>query len=73
MKLNLKNPITFFDLETTGINIVNDRIVELSMVKLMPNGEQVIKTKKIINEKILTGFKRTRRLFMTCRDEAMLS
>lgn len=47
MKLNLKRPIVFFDLETTGIDTTNDRIVEISMVKIMPDGEQIIKTKKI--------------------------
>ena len=39
MQLNLKNPLVFFDLETTGIDIAKDRIVEISMVKVMPNGE----------------------------------
>lgn len=39
MKLNLKNPLVFFDLETTGINIAQDRIVELAMLKVMPNGD----------------------------------
>ncbi|OEK01287.1 DNA polymerase III subunit epsilon [Roseivirga sp. 4D4] len=39
MQLNLKNPLVFFDLETTGINISQDRIVELAMLKVMPNGE----------------------------------
>jgi len=47
MKLNLKNPLTFFDLETTGTNVIKDRIVEISVVKVMPNGEQIIKTNKI--------------------------
>jgi DNA polymerase-3 subunit epsilon len=47
MKLNLKNPLTFFDLETTGTNTVQDRIVEISVVKLLPNGERIIKTHKI--------------------------
>jgi DNA polymerase-3 subunit epsilon len=47
MKLNLKNPLAFFDLETTGINTVTDRIVELSIVKVMPDGESKIKTLKI--------------------------
>lgn len=47
MKLNLKRPIIFFDLETTGIDTVNDRIVEISMVKVMPDGEKIIKTRKI--------------------------
>ena len=36
MQLNLRNPLVFFDLETTGINIVKDRIVEISYVKVFP-------------------------------------
>ncbi|HNP17715.1 MAG TPA: 3'-5' exonuclease [Fulvivirga sp.] len=47
MKLNLKNPLTFFDLETTGTNVVEDRIVEISVVKVMPSGEMITKTHKI--------------------------
>lgn len=39
MKLNLKIPLCFFDLETTGTNISQDRIIEIAVVKLMPNGE----------------------------------
>lgn len=39
MQLNLKNPLVFFDLETTGINVAQDRIVELAMLKVKPNGE----------------------------------
>ena len=38
MVLELTKPICFFDLETTGINIVKDRIVEISILKLFPNG-----------------------------------
>ncbi len=38
MALELSKPICFFDLETTGINIVKDRIVEISILKLFPNG-----------------------------------
>ncbi len=40
MELNLRKPIIFFDLETTGTNITQDRIVEISMIKVMPNGEE---------------------------------
>lgn len=40
MNLKLKNPLAFFDLETTGINIANDRVVEISILKVLPNGEQ---------------------------------
>ena len=39
MKLNLKIPICFFDLEATGVNIAHDRIIEIAVIKLMPNGE----------------------------------
>lgn len=47
MQLNLKNPLVFFDLETTGINIVTDRIVEISYVKIFPNGKEETKTRRI--------------------------
>ena len=47
MKLNLKRPIVFFDLETTGVDAAKDRIVEISMVKVMPDGEEIIKTRRI--------------------------
>lgn len=40
MNLNLKRPIAFLDLETTGINISSDRIVELSVLKISPNGKE---------------------------------
>ena len=44
MKLNLKIPICFFDLETTGVNITHDRIIEIAVIKAMPNGEIIRKT-----------------------------
>jgi DNA polymerase-3 subunit epsilon len=47
MELNLKNPLVFFDLETTGTNIVSDRIVEISFLKIHPNGRKEQKTKRI--------------------------
>lgn len=47
MKLNLKNPIIFFDLETTGTNINADRIVEISYIKVHPNGNEESKTLRI--------------------------
>jgi len=47
MKLNLKKPIVFFDLETTGIDITNDRIVELSLLKVHPSGKEETKTLRI--------------------------
>lgn len=47
MQLNLKNPIVFFDLETTGVNFTSDRIVEISYLKVHPNGDEEIKTRRI--------------------------
>lgn len=47
MKLNLKRPLVFFDLETTGIDISRDRIVEISMVKVLLSGDKDIKTRRI--------------------------
>ena len=41
MKLNLKRPIVFFDLETTGLDTAKDRIVEIAYLKVFPNGEEV--------------------------------
>ena len=40
MNLNLKRPLAFIDLETTGINVSSDRIVELSVLKIHPNGKE---------------------------------
>ncbi len=47
MKLKLKNPIVFFDLETTGTNINSDRIVEIAYLKIHPNGNEESKTLRI--------------------------
>jgi DNA polymerase III subunit epsilon len=45
--LKLKKPLAFFDLETTGTNVVNDRIVEICIAKAMPNGDLNVKTWRI--------------------------
>ena len=47
MELNLKKPIIFFDLETTGVNISHDRIIELSYIKVYPNGTEEEKSMRI--------------------------
>lgn len=47
MKLNLKRPIVFFDLETTGVDTARDRIVEISMIKVMPDGEEITRTRRL--------------------------
>ena len=44
MELKLSKPICFFDLETTGIDITKDRIVEISILKVYPNGNKESKT-----------------------------
>ena len=47
MKLNLKNPIIFLDMETPGVDPAKDRIVEISLVKVMPDGGQETKTRRL--------------------------
>jgi DNA polymerase-3 subunit epsilon len=44
MNLNLTKPIVFFDLETTGVNIATDRVVEIAILKVFPNGNKESKT-----------------------------
>ena len=43
MELKLTKPVCFFDLETTGVNVVEDRIVEISILKVFQNGNKEIK------------------------------
>ncbi|KQM69590.1 DNA polymerase III subunit epsilon [Pedobacter sp. Leaf216] len=47
MKLNLKRPLAFFDLEATGINVGADRIVEIAILKAMPDGSEIVKTWRV--------------------------
>ena len=47
MELSLKRPLLFFDIESTGLNIVNDCIVELSFVKVFPDGHHEVKTWRV--------------------------
>lgn len=47
MELSLERPLLFFDIESTGLNITSDSIIELSFVKILPGGEQRIKTWKV--------------------------
>lgn len=41
MKLNITRPLIIFDLETTGLDLVRDRIIQISYIKLMPDGEEI--------------------------------
>ncbi len=47
MELKLDRPLLFFDIESTGLNIASDAIIELSFVKVFPNGEERIKTWRV--------------------------
>lgn len=47
MKLNLKRPVVFFDLETTGLDTAHSRIVEISMIKVFPDGHDEERTMRI--------------------------
>ena len=47
MEITDGRPIVFFDLETTGTNIQTDRIVEITVVKVMPDGTREVKTRRL--------------------------
>jgi DNA polymerase-3 subunit epsilon len=47
VNLKLTKPIVFFDLETTGVDVAKDRIVEISIMKIHPDGKQEVKTRRI--------------------------
>ena len=48
MRLQLQRPIAFIDLETTGVNISTDKIIEIAIVKILPDGSKVTK-RKLLN------------------------
>ena len=56
MQLNLKRPIIFFDLETTGLNITKDKIVEISLIKVYPDGREEEKTRRLNPEMPIPPF-----------------
>ena len=58
MELNLERPILFFDIESTGLNIASDAIIELSFVKVFPGGEERIKTWRVKPWDYVTGSQR---------------
>ena len=51
MELKLQKPIVFFDLETTGVNAIHDRIVEISYIKVFPDGNEESETLRINPER----------------------
>jgi len=54
MNLKLKRPLAFFDLETTGVKISADRIVEISILKALPDGSAIVNALKINHEMHMT-------------------
>jgi DNA polymerase-3 subunit epsilon len=55
MKLNLSRPLVFFDLETTGLNVGKDHIVEISLIKVMPDGSEIERTQRIRPVNLVQG------------------
>ena len=51
MKMNLQRPIVFFDLETTGLNPTEDRVIEICCIKVHPDGKKDVKTRRVNPEK----------------------
>ena len=47
MELNLTKPVVFFDLETTGTSVTNDRIVEICLLKVFPDGKETARTYRV--------------------------
>lgn len=56
MKLHLKRPLAFFDLETTGVNVASDRIVEIAILKIHPDGSMERRPEKgLSGERLLVN------------------
>ncbi|MDE7085753.1 MAG: 3'-5' exonuclease, partial [Prevotella sp.] len=53
MKLNLQKPLVIFDLETTGLDLVKDRVIQLSYIKVYPDGKEVRGNELINPEKTI--------------------
>ena len=62
MELNLTRPIAFLDLETTGVNVAKDRIVEIAVVKIMPDGNVHEKQSRVRQRSTAARVSRAREL-----------
>ena len=51
MELNLNKPIIFFDIESTGVSVGQDKIIEICLYKIFPGGDKEIKTYRINPER----------------------
>ena len=60
MELKLNKPLVVFDLETTGVNVIQDRIVELSYIKVYPNGKEESETMRFNPEMHIPESSRTK-------------
>jgi DNA polymerase-3 subunit epsilon len=49
MEFNLKNDLVFFDVETTGLNVLKDRILQIALIKYLPGAEEAKTLKMLIN------------------------
>ena len=56
MKLNIKNPIIFFDIESTGLDVSKDRIIELCYIKILPNGNEEAKNIRLAENETRNAF-----------------
>lgn len=54
MKLTLQRPLAIFDLETTGLNITKDRIIEIAIIKINPDGTELTYSKRVNPEMIIS-------------------
>ena len=53
MKLKLQKPLIIFDLETTGLDLVKDRIIQISYIKVYPNGKETRANELVNPEKVI--------------------
>ena len=65
MKLNLTKPLVIFDLETTGLDLVKDRVIQISYIKVYPDGECWI---MVTNTSSWRGSRFTRNTGALCRN-----
>ena len=68
MKLNLTRPLVVFDLETTGLDIVRDRIFQLSYIKVYPDGKEVSVHSAVCISKFIASDNEVKRVWSSIVD-----